>query len=705
MAANTPMNQPTDRPAADREAPAPAGAFFASRPRDTREPREEDRRSREPRDQRDRRQGNGPGNRGPGAQPPSRGLFGMVSLLLLILFVFMLMTVKDPGQKIPLAEFEQKWKNREIDNVTIYDNRVTCREKVTGKSFTIPLNTSTHESVVAKVDRITNGNFTSEAQSPWTMILVIFGPFVLLIMLIWFLVSRGLRSAGGAGGVLGNFGKSRHRTLTKEMTNITFADVAGVDEAKEEVSEIIEFLRNPKKFTKLGGRIPRGVLLVGEPGCGKTLLAKAIAGEADVPFFSIAGSDFVEMFVGVGASRVRDLFKQAKESAPCIIFLDEIDAVGRRRGGGYTTGGHDEREQTLNAILVEMDGFSGSEGVIVVAATNRSDVLDPALIRPGRFDRQIVVPLPDVKGRLEILKVHAKKVTLGPDVNLERIARGTPMFSGADLAAIINEAAIGATMHNKDFVEQEDLEEARDKVKFGRSRRSMRVDKDENRATAYHEAGHAVLQAIIPNADPLHKVTIIPRGQSLGATFSLPEKDRTGYGLKWLKATMRVACGGRIAEEKATGDIGSGAAMDIMQVTSIARKMILEWGMSDKLGFVRYEGKDTRDSFLPDKDYSDQTAKLIDEEIKRLVDEAFADARRIIEENWSKVVAIAEALLKYETLSSDDVDRLMKGQELNKPSVSDMLRAEMRRKTAEEAARSVSPPEPEVPPSGLPSPA
>lgn len=506
--------------------------------------------------------------------------------------------------------------------------------------------------------------------------------------------------------MLGNFGKSRHRMMSKEMTGITFADVAGIDEAKDEVQEIIEFLRNPKKFTKLGGRIPRGVLLVGEPGCGKTLLAKAIAGEADVPFFSISGSDFVEMFVGVGASRVRDLFKQAKENAPCIIFLDEIDAVGRRRGGGFTTGGHDEREQTLNAILVEMDGFTTTDGVIVIAATNRPDVLDPALIRPGRFDRQIVVPLPDLKGRLEILRVHARRVKLGPNVDLERIARGTPMFSGADLAAIINEAAIAATMHNKDFVEQEDMEEARDKVKFGRAKKSRVREKDENRLVAYHEAGHAVLQCLLPDADPLHKVTIIPRGGLGGATFALPEKDRMGFSLKYLRATMRVACGGRIAEERAMGDISSGAAADIATVTRMARTMIEEWGMSPRLGFIRYAGEDTREMFIPEKAYSDETARLIDEEVRRIVDEAYKDAEALLTANWDKVEAVAAALLRHETLGADEVHRLMRGESLDKPTVSELLAAEARKRAREASAPSPAPRvEPGSSPGAIPSPA
>ena len=562
------------------------------------------------------------------------------------------------------------------------------------QTVTVAMNSATKELTVGKLDEALlkkNLTYISKPQSAMLQLLLFFGPILLIMIVIWVLISRGLRGAASGGGMLGNFGKSRHQRLTKEMTGVTFKDVAGIDEAKDEVREIIEFLKNPKKFTRLGGRIPRGVLLIGDPGCGKTLLAKAIAGEADVPFFTISGSDFVEMFVGVGASRVRDLFKQAKDSAPCIIFLDEIDAVGRRRGGGFSSGGNDEREQTLNAILVEMDGFSSSDGVIVIAATNRGDVLDPALTRPGRFDRQITVPLPDLKGRLEILTVHAKKVKMGPDVDLERVARGTPMFSGADLAAIINESAIAATMQNKDFIEHEDLEEARDKVKFGRSARSRMRDREENRATAYHEAGHAVLQALLSDADPLHKVTIIPRGQSLGATFSLPEKDRLGYSKRWLLATQRVMCGGRIAEEKATGDVTSGASQDIAQVTQLARTMVLDWGMSDRLGFVRYAPLDSREMFLPERDYSDDTAKAIDQEVRKLIDEAYEDARRLIETNWDKVVAVAESLLKHETLSSDEVERLMRGERLNKPSVVELLEAEQKRKAA------LTTPKPETP--------
>ncbi|MFN0133863.1 MAG: ATP-dependent zinc metalloprotease FtsH [Phycisphaerales bacterium] len=644
----------------------------------------------------------------PGAPgvPPSRGLFGVATIVLAAVLLFTIFNTAPRGQQITLEQFRMLWSQGRIegDTVEIRDDSVRAYQTPAGDSNTrtlrvIDLNTATAKPIVEEVLKITEGRAKSRPTPGWVPMLYWFGPF-LLIMLVFWIVSRGLRNASVGGGMLGSFGKSRHRMMNKEMTGITFADVAGIDEAKEEVTEIIEFLKNPKKFTKLGGRIPRGVLLVGEPGCGKTLLAKAIAGEADVPFFSISGSDFVEMFVGVGASRVRDLFKQAKESSPCIIFLDEIDAVGRRRGGGFTTGGHDEREQTLNAILVEMDGFATTDGVIVVAATNRPDVLDPALIRPGRFDRQITVPLPDLKGRLEILQVHAKKVKLGPKVDLERIARGTPMFSGADLAAIINEAAIAATMQNKDFVEQDDLEEARDKVKFGRSKKSRVREKEENKLVAYHEAGHAVLQALLPDADPLHKVTIIPRGAAGGATFSLPEKDRMGYGLKWLSASLRVACGGRIAEQRAMGDASSGAAADIAQVTRIARTMIEEWGMSARLGFVRYAAADTREMFMPERDFSDETAKIIDEETRRIVDEAYKDAERALHENWERVEAVAQALLRYETLSADEVHRLIRGEKVDKPTVGELLAREAKKRS------DVPPsPEPELPPGAMPKPA
>jgi cell division protease FtsH len=506
-------------------------------------------------------------------------------------------------------------------------------------------------------------------------------PWILILGFMWFFIFRQIRNVGAGGGVLGNFGRSRHRVSSKEHTNVTFADVAGIQEAQEEVQEIIEFLRNPKRFQRLGGRIPRGVLLVGEPGCGKTLLAKAIAGEADVPFFSISGSDFVEMFVGVGASRVRDLFKQAKDNAPCIIFLDEIDAVGRRRGANFGGGGHDEREQTLNAILVEMDGFDTSDQVIVIAATNRVDVLDPALIRPGRFDRQVYVPLPDVQGRYEILKVHARKIKLGPNVDLRRLARGTPMFSGADLAAIINEAALVATMAEKEYVEQDDLEESRDKVRWGRAKKSRVIDQKEKEVTAYHEAGHALVQALQKDADPLHKVSIIPRGPMGGATFSLPEKDRTIYTRSYLNAMLRVTFGGRIAEEIFCNDISSGASGDIRQATEIAKRMVKEWGMNEQVGFVYYGEDDKRASWFDvgaGREYSESTAELIDREIKRILDDAYHATKQLMLENREKVESLARALMKYETITGEEVHALIRGESLERPTVGDLLDAEQR---------------------------
>ncbi|MFI4860805.1 MAG: ATP-dependent zinc metalloprotease FtsH [Phycisphaerales bacterium JB063] len=521
------------------------------------------------------------------------------------------------------------------------------------------------------------------------LFLVQWGPLFLIAFLIYFFIFRAMRGGGGGpGGMLGNFGRSKHKMLTKEHSSVTLSDVAGIDEAKDEVAEIIEFLKQPKKFQRLGGRVPRGVLLIGPPGCGKTLLAKAVAGEADVPFFSISGSDFVEMFVGVGASRVRDLFKQAKDSSPCIIFLDEIDAVGRRRGSGFSSGGHDEREQTLNAILVEMDGFDSSDQVIVLASTNRADVLDPALTRPGRFDRSVQVHLPDVKGRMEILKVHSRKIKMSPDVDLERLARGTPMFSGAELEAIINEAAIAATLLNKDWVEQEDLEEARDKVRYGRSRKSARVEEEEKKVIAYHEAGHAVITYFDEHAEPLHKVTIIPRGGSLGATFMLPDKDRHILGKKRLLAMMRVSYGGRIAEQMFCDDQYNGTAGDIRQATGIARAMVTEYGMSDRVGFQLFND-DSQDPYQRGEQFSDDTAKAIDEEVKRIIDETYAAAVKLIEDHRQQVIDLAEALLKYETLTFDEVDKLMKGEPLGKPTVGDLLQQE-REKVAE--PKPVAPP-------------
>ncbi len=1072
----------------------------------------------------------------------------MILALLIMLFV-LLNNTKGRGREIPTwQEFTQYVEQGDVEDtsIVIRDDRITATLSADAQGFPpsgeprpiwVRIDAANREWFLQELKTLGAQFQLDTGTSVWVNLLVATAPFILLILVIWFFIARSMRSAGaGPGGMLGSFGKSRHRITTKESVNVTFHDVAGVDEAKEEVEELVEFLKNPKKFQRLGGRIPRGVLLVGPPGCGKTLLAKAIAGEADVPFFSISGSDFVEMFVGVGASvtgdtpilvktdssvrllpiselvdryyegdesgrpvfvegvqtlgfdaartgfrgapesapkqffggsawkdvravyrhhideifeihyaggvlrttgdhsvfvrrrnmvapkaardlepgdilvslpfkvrssfvpgvgtthrvkahtfphavtvaelpvrvddpvavekydyamaargvispdaiaerigvsaatvrnwqsgrheprslsrqyennpfpetvkvtpgllkllgyytaegrdnnclefvfgdheadlhadclrlmrecfgldptgldrtadhtlrirygnasvgrffsrqcgtgsrikhvpailwelprefflayldgysrgdgyttkegklvmssvsrrlirelawlaamhgikaglgtatnpagrilkgnplpeaqywrltigktthpfgaghdhpkqfkkprvrrivrkpfngfvydlcgcdneaffggetpvllhnsRVRDLFKQAKDNSPCIIFLDEIDAVGRRRGGGFTTGGHDEREQTLNAILVEMDGFEANDQVIVIAATNRADVLDPALTRPGRFDRQVVLPLPDLIGRRQILEVHSKNVKMGPDIELERLARGTPMFSGADLAAIINEAAILATMANKPYVEMADLEEARDKVRFGRARTSRRIEAEEREATAYHEAGHAVVQALLEHADPVHKVTIIPRGQAIGATFSLPEKDRYGFGRRYLLATLQVLCAGRIAEQRKTGDVSSGAAMDIQQATQFARHMILEWGMSERLGFVNYAGTDSREVFIPEREYSDETARLIDEEVRKLIDNAYESARRIIDEKWERVEAIAEALLRYETLQGDEVERLVRGERLDKPTVAELL---------EKAVRENSPP-------------
>jgi cell division protease FtsH len=658
---------------------------------DTGSDRKPDTRSEDGSEDADVRGGNVRG-KGPQVPPPvklGRGLMSWVLILGVVIVLFVILSGSQRGKEIENWNEFAKYidpQNQKISGpVVVQDDRILAKVKPGEPDFApseegtliyVRIDSANREWYLNKLDELNVGFQANTGTSIWQQLLITLAPVLLVIALIWFFIARSMRSAGaGPGGMLGSFGKSRHRISSKDMVSVTFDDVAGVDEAKDEVKEIVEFLKNPKKFQRLGGRIPRGVLLVGSPGCGKTLLAKAIAGEADVPFFSISGSDFVEMFVGVGASRVRDLFKQAKENSPCIIFLDEIDAVGRKRGGGFTTGGHDEREQTLNAILVEMDGFEANDQVIVIAATNRSDVLDPALTRPGRFDRQVHVPLPDLVGRRQILEVHARKVKLGPDVDLERLARGTPMFSGADLAALMNEAAILATMAVKDSVEQTDLEEARDKIRFGRARKSRKIEEKERIATAYHEAGHAIVQSLLEDADPVHKVTIIPRGISLGATFSLPEKDRYGYGLKYLNATMRVLCGGRIAEQRKTSDISSGAAMDIQMATQYARHMILEWGMSEKLGFVNYSGADTRESFIPEKDYSDSTARIIDEEVKSLIDAAYTEAQRLLDQNWDKCAAIAEALLKYETLQGEDVKRIMRGERLDKPTVSELLQA------------------------------
>ena len=485
-------------------------------------------------------------------------------------------------------------------------------------------------------------------------------PILIIFVLIWFVLIRQIRSAGR--GAM-NFGKSKARMLNKEKNKTTFKDVAGVDEACEEVSELVDFLKDPKKFQKLGGKIPKGILMVGPPGTGKTLLAKAIAGEADASFFSISGSDFVEMFVGVGASRVRDMFEQARKSTPCLVFIDEIDAVGRSRGHGLG-GGNDEREQTLNALLVEMDGFDTQEGTIIIAATNRPDVLDPALLRPGRFDRQLTVNLPDVRGREEILKVHAKKVKLAKQVDLSIIARGTPGFSGAELANLLNEAALLAARSNKKSVSMPELEEARDKVRWGRERRSMAMTDEDKKITAWHEAGHALVNVLLDKCHPLHKVTIIPRGQALGATMSLPKDDVLNRQSKEMRETIAMTMAGRIAEEIVTGDVSTGAASDIQQATNTARAMVTQWGMSDKLGMVLYGDSDDYvflgKEISQNKSYSEQTAQQIDTEVRRLIDEGYKLAKSLIGENRDKLDLIANALLEYETLDGKQVEDIVR---------------------------------------------
>jgi cell division protease FtsH len=486
---------------------------------------------------------------------------------------------------------------------------------------------------------------------------------MLLLIGVWIFFMRQMQGGGAKGGGPFSFGKSKARMTDQAQNTVTFADVAGCDEAKEEVQELVDFLKDPTKFQKLGGRIPRGVLMVGSPGTGKTLLAKAIAGEAKVPFFSISGSDFVEMFVGVGAARVRDMFEQAKKQSPCIIFIDEIDAVGRHRGAGLG-GGNDEREQTLNQMLVEMDGFEGSQGVIVIAATNRPDILDPALLRPGRFDRQVVVPLPDIRGREEIIKVHMRKVPVAPDIKADILARGTPGFSGADLANLVNEAALFAARQNKRLVDMEDFEKAKDKIMMGAERRSMVMSEDEKRNTAYHESGHAVVAKLLPKSDPVHKVTIIPRGRALGVTMQLPEQDRYAYDRGYLMDRIAVLFGGRVAEELFMNQMTTGASNDFERATSMARDMVTRYGMSD-LGPMVY-GENEGEVFLgrsvtTHKAVSEATMQKVDAEIRRIIDEQYALARRLLDENRDKVEAMTQALLEWETIDAEQINDIMAG--------------------------------------------
>jgi cell division protease FtsH len=581
----------------------------------------------------------------------------VVGLFMILLFNLFSVPTHAPEDDVIFSDFMAQLDKGEVTKVIIKSSHISAILKDGTRIRTY----SAEYPDMVKVLRERNVQIEAKPpdENPWYItFLVTWGPFILFLGL-WFFLMRQMQIGGNKAL---SFGKSRARMLTEERKKTTFADVAGIDEAKEEVSEIIEFLKDPRKFQKLGGRIPKGVLIVGPPGTGKTLLAKAIAGEAGVPFFSISGSDFVEMFVGVGASRVRDLFEQGKKHAPCIIFIDEIDAVGRLRGAGLG-GGHDEREQTLNQLLVEMDGFDTTEGVILIAATNRPDVLDPALLRPGRFDRQIVVNRPDLRGRAAILKVHTKKVPIAGDVELEKIARGTPGFSGADLENLVNEAALWAARQNKKVVEVVDFETAKDKVLMGAERKSLILSDEEKRTTAYHEAGHALMAKLLPGADPVHKVTIIPRGRALGMTMQLPTDDRHNYSKEFLYNTLAILLGGRVAEELVLNHITTGAGNDIERATDLARKMVCEWGMSEKLGPLTF-GKKNEEIFLgreiaTHRDFSEQVAIEIDHEVKRLVTENYDRATRMLTEHMGILKALAEALLEKEVLDAPEIDQIV----------------------------------------------
>ena len=591
----------------------------------------------------------------------------VIGLLLMALFNLF----QNPGQsrrgnEISYSEFLAGVESGNVAEVTIAKHRISGLYRDKSGTF----NTIAPEDPNL-VERLNKKGVKITARPPEEDVPSILGVLVnwfpmLLLIGVWIFFMRQMQSGGGRAM---GFGKSKAKLLTERQGRVTFEDVAGVDEAKSDLQEIVEFLRDPQKFQRLGGRIPRGALLVGPPGTGKTLIARAVAGEANVPFFTISGSDFVEMFVGVGASRVRDMFDQAKKNAPCIIFIDEIDAVGRHRGAGLG-GGNDEREQTLNQLLVEMDGFEANEGIIIIAATNRPDVLDPALLRPGRFDRQIMVPNPDVAGREKILRVHMRKVPLAPDVDPRVIARGTPGFSGADLANLVNEAALLAARRNKRLVTQAEFEDSKDKVMMGAERRSMIMTEEEKLATAYHEAGHALINLLVPGNDPLHKVTIIPRGRALGVTMSLPERDKLSYSKQWCESRIAMMFGGRIAEQLIYGEdhLNTGASNDIMQATELARRMVTEWGMSDRLGPLRYN-ENQQEVFLGHaitqrQNMSEDTAKLIDEEIRRIVTDGEKKAREVLFANRDKLEVITQALMEYETISGDEVNRVIRGEKI-----------------------------------------
>ncbi len=613
-----------------------------------------------------------------GFRPPK----GFLVLLLFFAGVLIVLHISGSGgglsggdEKLDQVQFQKKLGEGQIKTVRIEGHEVSGEYSSEGnksKTYKVTFLDGffTQDSHLKDLQASYVANFKGDekdkkfevvAPNQLTQFLFNLVPWIILLVVAWFLLFRQMR-ASGPGSILA-FGRSKAKMSKGGRDKVTFDDVAGCDEAKEEVQEVVEFLKDPKRFQRLGGRMPRGILLVGAPGTGKTLMAKAVAGEADVPFYAIGGSDFVEMFVGVGASRVRDLFRQAKENAPAIIFLDEIDAVGRRRGVAGFGRGDEEREQTLNAILVEMDGFDTDDSVIVVAATNRPDVLDPALLRPGRFDREITLDLPDVKGREEILRVHSKKVQLAQEVDLSVVAKTTPGFSGADLEALINEAALIAVMKRKESIEGEDLEEARDKVRWGRQKRSRVMDLEDKKITAYHEAGHAAIASLLPEAEPVHKVTIIPRGLMGGATMFLPEKDRHHYSRKFLLAELKVLFAGRLAEEEFCGDITAGAQNDFQRATEFAHRMVCEWGMSD-LGPVSFTESD-EGGFIGresrPRSFSEASAVAIDAEIKKIITTCYDEAKRLLQDNREKVERIAKALLKYEVLDASDVKRLMEG--------------------------------------------
>ncbi|MDH0567217.1 ATP-dependent zinc metalloprotease FtsH [Pseudomonas oleovorans] len=601
------------------------------------------------------------------------------NLILWLIIAAVLVTVMNnfsspsEPQTLSYSQFIEQVKEGRVERVTV-DGYVITGKRTDGEGFRT-IRPAIHDGGL--IGDLIDNNVVIEGKQPeqqsiWTQLLVASFPILVIIAVFMFFMRQMQGGVGGKGGPM-SFGKSKARLLSEDQVKTTFADVAGCDEAKEEVSELVEFLRDPGKFQRLGGRIPRGVLMVGSPGTGKTLLAKAVAGEAKVPFFTISGSDFVEMFVGVGASRVRDMFDQAKKHAPCIIFIDEIDAVGRHRGAGMG-GGHDEREQTLNQLLVEMDGFEMNDGIIVIAATNRPDVLDPALLRPGRFDRQVVVGLPDIRGREQILKVHMRKVPVGDDVNPAVIARGTPGFSGADLANLVNEASLFAARAGKRLVEMKEFELAKDKIMMGAERKTMVMSDKEKLNTAYHEAGHAIVGRLVPEHDPVYKVSIIPRGRALGVTMFLPEEDRYSLSKRALTSQICSLFGGRIAEEMTLGFDGvtTGASNDIMRATQLAKNMVTKWGLSEKLGPLMY-AEEEGEVFLgrsmgsQASNVSGETARQIDEEVRRIIDECYATAKKLLVENRDKLDAMAEALMKYETIDAEQIDDIMNGREPREP--------------------------------------